>query len=95
MGEEFIMMTAVFGITVAPLMAITSWVAMFLGYRFKRAELEVRKQEMEARLVQTRMLTGAPDWLDVHNPAEVEAWQSAAREVTRSAMLATRRLPEQ
>jgi len=94
MSEDFVMMIAVLGVTAAPLFAITSRLGMFLWYRFKRAELEIRKQEMEARLVQTKLLTGAPDWLDTNNPIEVEAWQSAAHEVTRSAIL-TRRLPEQ
>ena len=40
----------------------------WLFFRYKVRELEVRAQEAQTRLQQTRLLTGAPAWLDPDDP---------------------------
>ncbi len=57
--------------------AFGSW----LFFRYKVRELEVRSTEAHALVEQTRLLTGAPEWLDPNDPGDLAAWKSARGEL--------------
>lgn len=56
---------------------------LWLHYRFKTRELDVRILEAQAHLERSRLLAGAPAWVDPEDPDEIEAWQRARKETSR------------
>jgi len=76
------------GLTAIALMAIifgmpVAIIATILRYRLKAKELDIQRIDAERRLLEAKALGDVPDFIDQNDPAAVDEWRRAKRELDR------------